>query len=58
MQGTAPVISLKNLYVSESGYAAQGTLEYDVGAGGVSAIQCLNTPTLDQAQAQPIWFLL
>jgi len=48
VQGTAPVISLKNLYVSESGYAAQGTLEYDVGAGGVSAIQCLNTPTLDQ----------
>jgi len=48
VQGTAPVISLKNLYVGgDVGYNSQGTLEYDIGAAGVSAIQCLNTPSLD-----------
>ena len=48
VQGTAPVIQLKNLYVGgDTGYNSQGTLEYDIGAAGVSAIQCLNTPSLD-----------
>ena len=48
VQGTAPVIQLKNLYVGgDTGYNSQGTLEYDIGAGGVSAIQCADRPYLD-----------